>query len=57
MSGNLLGGLLVVIFIAAMRTYKIGIFAIFGGFMMGVILFDEAKLIAAWRARVGGLRP
>ena len=54
MSGNLLGGLLVVIFIGAMTTYKIGIFAIFGGFMMGVILFDEPKLIAAWRTRVGG---
>ncbi len=54
MSGNLLGGLLVVVFIAAMTTYKIGIFAIFGGFMMGVILFDEPQLIAAWRARVGG---
>lgn len=54
MSGNLLGGLLVVIFLAAMTTYKIGIFAIFGSFMMGVILFDELKLVAAWRERVGG---
>ncbi len=54
MSGNLLGGLLVVIFLAAMTTYKIGIFAIFGGFMMGVILFDEHALVAAWRERVGG---
>jgi Kef-type K+ transport system membrane component KefB len=54
MSGNLLGILLVVIFIAAMTTYQIGIFAIFGGFMMGVILFDEHALVAAWRERVGG---
>jgi Kef-type K+ transport system membrane component KefB len=54
MSGNLLGGLLVVIFVAAMTTYQIGIFAIFGGFMMGVILFDEPGLVAAWRERVGG---
>jgi Kef-type K+ transport system membrane component KefB len=42
-----------VIFIAAMTTYQIGIFAIFGGFMMGVILYDEAELVAAWRARLG----
>jgi uncharacterized membrane protein len=41
--------LLVVVFIAAMTTYQIGIFAIFGGFMMGVILFDEPGLVAAWR--------
>jgi Kef-type K+ transport system membrane component KefB len=54
MTANLLGGLLVVIFVAAMTTYKIGIFAIFGGFMMGVILFDEHELVAAWRERVGG---
>ena len=54
MSANLLGGLLVVIFAAAMTTYQIGIFAIFGGFMMGVILYDEPELVTAWRERVGG---
>jgi len=53
LSANLLGGLLAVIFIAAMTTYQIGIFAIFGGFMMGVILYDETELVAAWRARLG----
>ncbi len=53
LSANLLGGLLAVIFIAAMTTYQIGIFAIFGGFMMGVILYDELELVAAWRARIG----
>jgi Kef-type K+ transport system membrane component KefB len=37
-----------------MITFQIGIFAIFGGFMMGVILFDEPSLVAAWRERVGG---
>ena len=54
MSGNLLGGVLILIFCAAMTTYQIGIFAIFGGFMMGVILFDEHELVKAWRERVGG---
>jgi len=53
MSANLLGGLLAVIFTAAMTTYQIGIFAIFGGFMMGVILYDESGLVAAWRGRMG----
>ncbi len=53
MSANLLGGMLGVIFIGAMTTSEIGIFAIFGGFLMGVILFDEPELVAAWRARVG----
>ena len=53
MSANLLGGLLFVVFAGAMVTSQIGIFAIFGGFMMGVILFDEKELVAAWRVRVG----
>jgi Kef-type K+ transport system membrane component KefB len=53
MSGNLLGAILAVVFIAAMTTYQIGIFAIFGGFMMGVILYDETALVAAWRERLG----
>ncbi len=54
MSGNLLGGTLIAVFCAAMTTFQIGIFAIFGGFMMGVILFDEQELVSAWRERVGG---
>ncbi|MGD0493314.1 MAG: cation:proton antiporter [Steroidobacteraceae bacterium] len=54
MSANLLGGLLCVAFLGAMITYQIGIFAIFGGFMMGVILYDEPELVEAWRERVGG---
>lgn len=50
---NLLGILLAGIFISAMTTYKLGIFAIFGGFMMGVILHDEYELIDAWKERIG----
>ena len=53
MSTNLLGGLICVAFLGAMTTYQIGIFAIFGGFMTGVILYDEPALVEAWRARVG----
>ena len=36
-----------------MTTYQLGIFAIFGGFMMGVILFDEPGLVHAWRSTIG----
>jgi Kef-type K+ transport system membrane component KefB len=53
MSGNLLAGLLVLVFLSAITTYQLGIFAIFGGFMMGVILFDEVELVRAWRERIG----
>ncbi len=48
-----MGALLVLIFVAGMCTYQLGIFAIFGGFLMGVILHDEHGLREAWTTRVG----
>jgi len=50
---DLLGVLLACAFVSGMATYKIGIFAIFGGFMMGVLLHDQRELAAAWREKVG----
>ena len=50
---TLLGLMLAVIFLGAMSTFAIGIFAIFGGFMMGVLLFDEHEFVHAWRERIG----
>ncbi len=52
-SDNLLGLLIATIFLSAMATYKIGIFAIFGGFMMGVLLHDQHEVVKAWRKKVG----
>jgi Kef-type K+ transport system membrane component KefB len=45
--------MLALVFVAAMTTYQIGIFAIFGGFMIGVILYDEPGFVSAWRERIG----
>ena len=53
MSADLLGILLAVIFLSAMATYDLGIFAIFGAFLIGVILFDEAAFVRAWQERLG----
>lgn len=53
-SANLLGLLLAAIFLSAMATYQIGIFAIFGGFMMGVLLHDQTPVVQAWRKKIGG---
>ena len=53
LNGSLLAALLIGIFCCAMTTYQIGIFAIFGGFAMGVLLHDEVELVAAWRDKVG----
>jgi Kef-type K+ transport system membrane component KefB len=52
-SGNLLGIVLAAIFLSGMTTYKIGIFAIFGGFMMGVLLHDQPAFVEAWKKKVG----
>jgi Kef-type K+ transport system membrane component KefB len=44
--------LLTVLFLAAMTTYKLGIFAIFGGFLIGFLLHEERKLVEAWERSV-----
>ena len=53
LSPSLFAILLAVVFSAGMVTYRLGVFAMFGGFMMGVILYDETELVRAWRDRVG----
>ena len=52
-SNNLLGVILCLVFISAMLTYKLGIFAIFGGFMLGVLLHDQPRFVEAWRTHIG----
>ena len=53
LNNNLLGIVLAAIFLSAMTTYQLGIFAIFGGFMMGVLLHDEPAFVNTWRKRIG----
>ena len=52
---GVLAVLLALVFVSAVCTFLIGIFAIFGGFMLGVLLFDEPLVVRVWRARVAGL--
>jgi Kef-type K+ transport system membrane component KefB len=44
--------MLATIFLSSMATYRIGIFAIFGGFILGVILHNETRLVNAWKTQV-----
>jgi Kef-type K+ transport system membrane component KefB len=53
LSLNLVGILVSAIFLSGMTTYHLGIFAIFGGFMLGVLLHDQAAFVRAWRDKVG----
>ncbi len=52
---DLLAALLVVVFGSAMLTSLLGIFAIFGGFMAGVLLHDRHDLVSAWKNQVENL--
>jgi Kef-type K+ transport system membrane component KefB len=53
LSPNLVGILISAIFLSGMTTYHLGIFAIFGGFMLGVLLHDQAAFVRAWREKIG----
>lgn len=53
MSGVLMGIVIATVFAGGMATYALGIFAIFGGFMVGVLLHDQSGFVAAWKERVG----
>jgi Kef-type K+ transport system membrane component KefB len=43
---------LIFAFGASIATYQLGVFAIFGGFLVGVLLHDQTALVAAWRDKV-----
>lgn len=49
---TLLGIVLGAMFLSGLVTSALGIYAIFGGFMMGVILHDETEFVQAWRRQV-----
>jgi Kef-type K+ transport system membrane component KefB len=52
-AGSLIGVVLACVFVAGMSTYGLGIFAIFGGFLMGVLLHRETAFVPVWQQRVG----
>ncbi|MCX8005974.1 MAG: cation:proton antiporter, partial [Burkholderiaceae bacterium] len=55
LTGNALAIVLIAAFAASIATYQIGIFALFGGFLVGMLLHDRRALVAAWRERVSPL--
>ena len=52
---DLMAILLIMVFVSAMVTNQIGIFAIFGGFVMGVLFHSNTELVAAWKEKVSDL--
>jgi len=53
LSSNLMASVICLMFLAGICTYKIGIFAIFGGFALGVVFQPHAAFVEAWRKQVG----
>ena len=53
LSSNLMALVTALVFLAGICTYKIGIFAIFGGFAMGVVFQPHRAFVEAWRRQVG----
>ena len=51
MTRSFLALLLIVLFICCLATNQLGVFAIFGAFLLGVALHSERHLVKAWRER------
>jgi len=50
---NVMAVVLGLTFLAGMCTFKLGIFAIFGGFAVGILFHHNAAFVRAWRHQVG----
>ena len=55
MSNSFLALLLIFLFVCCLITHELGIFVIFGAFLFGVCLHQEASLAKAWRDRFSGV--
>ncbi|RYU60466.1 sodium:proton antiporter [Methylolobus aquaticus] len=52
---DLMALLLAAVFLSAIVTNWLGLFAIFGGFVIGMLLHDQRALVDAWKARAADL--
>ncbi len=50
---NLIAIVICLIFAAGICTYKLGIFAIFGGFLVGLLFHHYKDFVSAWRHQIG----
>jgi Kef-type K+ transport system membrane component KefB len=53
MNPNLMAIVICLIFVMGICTYKLGIFAIFGGFACGILFHRHPEFVNAWRRQVG----
>lgn len=53
LSPTLIAIVLAMIFTLAIATFKLGVFAIFGGFLAGILFHRHTEFVDAWRRQVG----
>ena len=53
LSPTLIALVLAIIFALAIATFKLGVFAIFGGFLAGTLFHRHAAFVEAWRRQIG----
>lgn len=46
---------MVLLFCSSIITQKLGVFAIFGAFFLGVLLHDQKNFVSAWKKQIGTL--
>jgi Kef-type K+ transport system membrane component KefB len=49
---DLMALMLVIIFVSGLITFELGVFVIFGGFIAGMMLHDNAQFVEAWKKTV-----
>ncbi len=52
LSTDLIVIILIVTFVSSMITYKIGVFAIFGGFIIGSLLYKDKEFVELWKNKI-----
>jgi K+:H+ antiporter len=52
LSHDLMAIILGLIFVYGLITYALGVFVIFGGFILGMLLHDQPEFVAAWKKTV-----
>lgn len=53
--GGTMAFVLCLLFVSTLATHAIGIFALFGGFMLGLLVHGERAFVTGWNQRVGTL--
>jgi len=49
---DLMAIMIILVFISGLITYALGVFVIFGGFVVGMMLHDHHRFVAAWKRSV-----